>query len=343
MVSFFSNIADLNERLTGLVQSYSSVFVLCDENTEIHCLPLIRDVLAIHVTISIHSGEQYKNLQTCEQIWTILTGKNADRKSLLINLGGGVITDMGGFAASCYKRGIDFINIPTTLLAMVDASVGGKTGIDFYNFKNQIGLFSEAKQVLISDIFLKTLDERQTKSGMAEVIKHYLIADRKAFLAFPLERTLPEINMIKNAVAIKSKIVDADPLEKGERKKLNFGHTIGHALESYRLSTVEPLLHGEAIVYGMIVETYISVLQSLITEEKAQVIFKILKEEFSMKPLTVLDIEHILNNVVQDKKNDNNIIKMALIDDIGSCMIDVAVTEEEIKKAIELFNQNVNE
>ena len=342
MVVFFSDIAALNTSLADLVKPYTTVFVLSDENTEQHCLPKIKEAISgVHI-LTISSGEKNKNLHTCEHIWTELTDRVADRKSLLINLGGGVISDMGGFAASCYKRGIDFINIPTTLLAMVDASVGGKTGIDFHNFKNQIGVFSEAKEVLICNEFLKTQDERQIRSGLAEVAKHYLIADGPAFLDF--SRTYGEridIGLIKRAVEIKSNIVMQDPFEKNVRKKLNFGHTIGHALESYSLTTPEPLLHGEAIAYGMAVETYIAAFKSLIDEEKAGFVCHTLESVFALKPLSVNAIEAILRYTKQDKKNENGVVIMSLIDDVGSCQIDIKVSFDEMREAVTYFNKSV--
>ena len=337
MVHFFSDIHGLNAKLSDLTKPYSSVFVLCDENTKKHCFPLI-EIKAN--AIAIQSGEVNKNLKSCEYIWDELTSKIADRKSLLINLGGGVICDMGGFAASCYKRGMDFINIPTTLLAMVDASVGGKTGIDFNGFKNQIGVFNEAKEVLICDEFLKTLDERQIKSGLAEVVKHYLIADKAAFMAFTQTGAATlDIALIKKAVEIKSGIVVHDPFEKNVRKKLNFGHTIGHALESHSLTTSEALLHGEAVAYGMAIETYIAAFASLIDEEKAGFICHTLETVFDLKPLTDTTIAGIMHFVHQDKKNENGTIKMALIDDVGSCKIDAEVDAEDIKAAIQYFNK----
>ena len=339
MIHFFSDIAALNDKLNELTMSYSSVFILCDENTKKHCLPLI-EIKAN--TIEIQSGEVNKNLRSCEYIWDELTSKFADRKSLLINLGGGVICDMGGFAASCYKRGIDFVNIPTTLLAMVDASVGGKTGIDFNGFKNQIGVFNEAKEVLICTEFLKTLDERQIKSGLAEVVKHYLIADKAVFMAFTQKGAATlDIALIQKAVEIKSEIVALDPFEKNIRKKLNFGHTIGHALESHSLTSSEALLHGEAVAYGMAIEAYIAAFASLIDEEKAGFISHTLETVFDLKPLTDDTIVGIMHFVHQDKKNEKGIIKMALIDDIGSCKIDVEVDAEGIKAAIRYFNKTV--
>ena len=287
-------------------------------------MPHVRDSFSHYHIITIRSGEASKNLKTCEHIWDELTSKLADRKALLINLGGGVISDMGGFAASCYKRGVDFVNIPTTLLAMADASVGGKTGIDFNGFKNQIGVFSEAKEVLICGEFLKTLDHRQLRSGLAEVVKHYLIADRAAFMSFTqTRRVAPSIAVIQKAVEIKSSIVAQDPFEKNTRKKLNFGHTIGHALESYGLTTHEPLLHGEAVAYGMAVETY-------------------LETVFALRHLSIEATDAILSIVLQDKKNEAGVIKMALIDDIGSCKIDVEVSADDIKAAINYFNTSVS-
>ena len=341
MVSFSADISSLSSALTAEVKPYSSVFVLVDENTAKHCLPLISASIPDSIPVQIKSGEEHKSITTCSLLWSVLTDHEADRKSLLINLGGGVITDMGGFAASCYKRGIDFVNIPTTLLAMVDASAGGKTGIDFTEFKNQIGVFSDAKEVLICPAFLETLDARQLRSGMAEVLKHYLIADGQAFLGYTKTSTLPDIDMIKKAIEIKSGIVAQDPFEKNVRKKLNFGHTVGHALESYCLTTLEPLLHGEAVAYGMAIETQISFLKSLIEDEKSKIVCAKLQSDFSLKPLSAEMIDGLMSYIGQDKKNESGKIKMALIDGIGSCRIDVEVSTDEIRKAIALFNKSV--
>jgi 3-dehydroquinate synthase len=347
MVVFFSDIEALNELLRNVTGEYSSVFVLCDDNTIRHCLPLINEVLPSgHKIIIIPSGEKNKNLDTCSLIWQELTDAAADRRSLLINLGGGVICDMGGFAASCYKRGIDFVNIPTTLLAMADASVGGKTGIDFNQYKNQIGLFSEPKETLICDGFLKTLDERQIRSGLAEIVKHYLIADEESFMQFaetdPSVYMHPGMAMIRRAVDIKSGIVALDPLEKNARKKLNFGHTIGHALESYTMASPQPLLHGEAIAFGMAIEVFIAAFQGLIDDKKAELVCYVLYSTFGLQPMPEEWATSIIDIAGQDKKNDKGIIKMALIDAIGSCQIDIAVHTEDIKKAILYFNKSIN-
>ena len=230
------------------ISTYSKVAILVDENTKrdcLHKLPKIENA----IIIEIKSGEEYKNISTCNFIWEQLTINNFDRNSLLINLGGGVIGDMGGFCAATYKRGLDFIHIPTTLLAMVDASVGGKLGIDFKGFKNQIGLFNNPKAVLISPEFLETLAESELKSGFSEVVKHALISDNSLWVKL---KNTPFTDfdwgdIIDTNVQIKNKIVLADPFEKGERKKLNFGHTFGHAIESYYLEKGTPISHGEAV------------------------------------------------------------------------------------------------
>jgi len=332
--------------IRDIIVPYTAVFVFCDENTEQHCLPLVESALTKAQIISIPSGEQNKNISTCVVIWDKLTERVADRKSLLINLGGGVICDMGGFAASCYKRGIDFVNIPTTLLAMVDASVGGKTGIDFHNFKNQIGVFSEAKEVLICNEFLKTLDQRQIRSGLAEIVKHYLIADEQAFRDFvEADRTeflYPDIEIIRKAIAIKSAIVEADPWEKNVRKKLNFGHTIGHVLESIALQTNASLLHGEAVAFGMGIETFISAFKSLIEEKDAELICYALHSTFGLQALPEVLTDHILAYAIQDKKNINGVIRMSLINAIGSCMTDIEVSADEIRQALAYFNKSMD-
>jgi 3-dehydroquinate synthase len=339
MVHFFSEIDPLNAALRQMTAQYTSVFVLVDENTQHLCLNLIQPALPSLKIISISSGEQHKSLDTCGQIWSLLTAYEADRKALLINLGGGVITDMGGFAASCYKRGIDFINIPTTLLAMVDAAVGGKTGIDYEGFKNQIGLFREAREILICPVFLQTLGHRQLRSGLAEMIKHYLIADGGAFYQFGQSPIAPDLDAIRRAIDIKSSIVALDPEEKNIRKKLNFGHTVGHALESFRLQTTQPLLHGEAVAYGMAVEALIAQRLSLLESGKAKQVVEKIAAIFDLRPLTPEDMDGIMRFIPHDKKSESGKIRMALIDDIGSCKIDIEVSGGDVKNVISDFNK----
>ena len=299
------------------ISTYSKVAILVDENTKrdcLHKLPKIENALIIE----IKSGEEYKNISTCNFIWEQLTINNFDRNSLLINLGGGVIGDMGGFCAATYKRGLDFIHIPTTLLAMVDASVGGKLGIDFKGLKNQIGLFNNPKSVLISSEFLETLVENELKSGFAEVVKHALISDSSLWVK--LKNTpftdLDWEDIIDTSVQIKNKIVLADPFEKGERKKLNFGHTFGHAIESYYLEEGTPILHGEAVLMGIILETEIS---DLSETEKNEIKSYILSN-FAL-PYTPTK-SHLHKFLINDKKNQNGKINFTLLSGIGNCSID---------------------
>ena len=299
------------------ISTYSKVAILVDENTKRDCLfklPQIENALIIE----IKSGEEYKNISTCNFIWEQLTINNFDRNALLINLGGGVIGDMGGFCATTYKRGLEFIHIPTTLLAMVDASVGGKLGIDFKGFKNQIGLFNNPKAVLISSEFLETLAESELKSGFAEVVKHALISDNSLWLK--LKNTpftdLDWEDIIDTSVQIKNKIVLADPFEKGERKKLNFGHTFGHAIESYYLEKRTPISHGEAVFMGMILEAEISDL----SETNKNEIKNYILSNFAL-PYTP-NKTYLHKFLLNDKKNQNEKINFTLLNGIGNCSID---------------------
>ena len=299
------------------ISIYSQVAILVDENTKRDCLsklPQIENALIIE----IKSGEQYKNISTCSFIWEQLTINNFDRNSLLINLGGGVIGDMGGFCAATYKRGLEFIHIPTTLLAMVDASVGGKLGIDFKGFKNQIGLFNNPKAVLISSVFLETLAESELKSGFAEVVKHALISDNSLWLK--LKNTpftdLDWEDIIDTSIQIKNKIVLADPFEKGERKKLNFGHTFGHAIESYYLEKGTPISHGEAVFMGMILETKISDLSESDKNEIKNYVLSNFALPYTPKKSSLHKF------LINDKKNQNGKINFTLLSGIGNCSID---------------------
>ena len=326
--------------------NYSSLFILADENTKKHCLSKIkRDVPQVQKVqvVSIKSGEKNKNIKICVKIWDELSKQNADRKSLLINLGGGVITDIGGFAASTYKRGIDFINIPTTLLAQVDASVGGKTGIDFNQYKNQIGTFSFPKAVFIVPALLKTLSKRELISGYAEVIKHGLIADSNYWKTIksinPLKANDWE-NIILRSVEIENKIVTADPYEKGLRKILNFGHTIGHAIESSSLKKdKKPLLHGEAIAIGMICEAYLSRKCCGLKNEELGEIVTYIKSAFHLTPIKY-PITNLINLMYQDKKNNNAEVNFSLLSSIGKTEINNFCTEDLIEESIKFFNSS---
>lgn len=307
--------------------SYNQLAILVDENTKRDCLPVfLKETNIDSILIEIPSGEEYKNLESCQLIWNALSSHQFDRNSLLISLGGGVIGDMGGFAASTYKRGIDFIQIPTSLLAMADASVGGKLGINFAYLKNQIGLFNNPRAVLINPIFLNSLPKNQLLSGFAEVVKHALIIDKhywKEIKNTPLEKMNWE-SIIHQSVMIKNNIVMQDKLEKGERKKLNFGHTFGHAIESFYLEQRNPILHGEAISLGMILECNLSKINNKEKEE----ISSFISNTFSIPkrpPLRAL-LEWIKN----DKKNRNEKINITLLKCIGSSLINQEFTVDEL-------------
>ncbi len=316
----------LNELLES--KNYSSIFVLADTNTNEYCLPGFLSCVATESTveiIEIENGESFKTIETCLEIWNILTELGADRKSLVINLGGGVITDLGGFAASTFKRGIDFINVPTTLLGMVDAAVGGKNGVDLGNLKNQVGTITAPQMVLIDTAYLQTLPQNEMRSGLAEMLKHGLIADQEYWEKF---RDLDAIDfadfdgLIHDSVRIKNEIVMQDPTENGIRKALNFGHTLGHAIESHFLSQGKPLLHGEAIAAGMILESFISMQKRLISADEYNGIKSAIKRVFEDIVFGPHDIESILELLIHDKKNEYGSILFALLDGIGKIAID---------------------
>ena len=306
-------------------KTYSKIAILVDENTKRDCLNKLPK-LDNPIIIEIQSGEQNKNLTTCKFIWEELTNHEFDRNSLLINLGGGVIGDMGGFCASSYKRGVNFIHIPTTLLAMVDASVGGKLGINFNNIKNQIGLFADPQLVIIDPKFLETLSEKDLRSGFAEVIKHALVSDRNLWDTI-INADFNKLNweeIITRSIELKNKIILTDPKEKGERKKLNFGHTFGHAIESYYMEKGTPILHGEAILIGIILETELSTLSEAAKKEIKNYILS----NFGL-PYTPAKIE-LLRFLRNDKKNKNQKINFSLLDRIGNCTVDNLLSENEL-------------
>lgn len=308
------------------------IAVLVDENTRKYCLEKIN--INWDLVIEIKSGEKEKTLATCEHIWTELTDTGFTRKSLLVNLGGGVIGDMGGFAAATFKRGMAFINVPTTLLSQVDASIGGKLGIDFHGLKNHIGLFQTPNRVIVYPSFLETLPARELKSGFAEIIKHALIHDEDQWnhLTGQSFDTIDWREIIPKSIAIKNHIVDQDPRESGLRKILNYGHTLGHAIETYFLDTSEPLLHGEAIALGMILENEIAVESDLLQKSEADEIRKYIESIYSLPSPPALEAVKTL--LKQDKKNDQEGIRFSLIDTIGSCTYDALIEDEILKKVL---------
>ena len=325
---------------------YSKIFILVDENTSQYCLPHLLNHLATEMEIEIielEVGEIHKNIATCTEVWGALSELGADRKSIMINLGGGVISDLGGFVACTFKRGIDFINIPTTLLSMVDASIGGKNGVDLGNLKNQIGIIREPKAVLVDTQFLSTLPQNEMRSGLAEMLKHGLIFDKKYWDKFKNLKDLhtTDLNqLIHQSIQIKNTIVCEDLTENGIRKSLNFGHTLGHAIESYFLENDNKtsLLHGEAIAVGMILESFISREKELLTNEEYQEIKYIINDIFERIEFSQIDIEKIIELLIFDKKNEFGKVQFALLDGIGKIKINQESDNELIYKAFEDYS-----
>ena len=336
-------IAPIKESLTHFISTlkYSKIIVIADNNTKKHCYPLIKSTLPKHRLIEIPSGEPHKILATCEKIWEVMTKEELDRHALVINIGGGVIGDMGGFCAAVYKRGIDFIQIPTTLLSQVDASVGGKLGIDFQGLKNHLGVFKLPQSVLIDPVFLSTLSEREIRSGYAEIIKHCLIADQKKWevISHTDFEDLKWKDLIDHSVKIKQNVVEQDPTEKGLRKILNFGHTLGHAVETHFLakSASQRLYHGEAIAVGMIMESYLSFKKGMITSELLSQIEEFIFATYGKAKIAAEDIEAILTLTRQDKKNRGSEIRFSLLTGAGSCGFDIVVSVPEMRKAITYY------
>lgn len=337
---------DVWEEWNNFIQKghYSKLVVLVDENTKTHCLPLLLEnsVYQNWQVIEIPAGEQHKVLSTCELIWSALMEADIDRKALMVNLGGGVIGDMGGFCASTYKRGIDFVQFPTTLLAQVDASIGGKLGIDFHKIKNSIGVFKNPKAVFVFTDFLQTLSARELRSGFAEVIKHSLIADASEWERLKSINLLEKTDWTKfiySSLLVKQRIVELDPFEKGLRKALNFGHTIGHAVESYYLETNSPLLHGEAIAIGMIAETYLSHQQAELSAIQLQEVTSYLLQLYGGIRLPASSYQDLLGFMAKDKKNEHQQINFSLIKPIGSVHINKVADEQEIIKSLNYYNK----
>lgn len=315
---------------------YSKLFVLTDSNTYNYCLPHFLAQIATEIEmelLEIEAGEDHKTIDTCVQLWHSLTELGGDRKSILLNLGGGVISDLGGFVASTFKRGIDFINIPTTLLAMVDASIGGKNGVDLGSLKNQVGVINVPKAVLIDPVYLETLPANEMRSGLAEMLKHGLIFDKNYWekLQKINQLTTEDLEqLIYESIVIKNAIVSQDPTENGIRKALNFGHTLGHAIESYFLEddSKETLLHGEAIAIGMILESYLSLQKDLLKPEEYHQIKTTLQSLFPPVTFTENDIKNVIELLIHDKKNEHGTVQYALLNGIGATKIN-QLTEDE--------------
>ncbi len=332
-----NNLHELTQILSDI--DYSSLFVLTDKNTNVNCVPVLGNTNVNFIEITVEGGEHNKTWNNGSAITSELMRHRADRHSLLINLGGGMITDLGGFVASIYKRGIRFIHIPTTLLAMVDAAIGGKNGINFNGIKNQLGCIRQPEAVYINPVFLITLPAKEHLSGLAEMLKHGLIADYTYFKSLISYPDIDLFQAIKQSVEIKQKVIKQDPYEKGLRKILNFGHTLGHALESYYHNCGQPITHGHAVALGMIAELYLSSkILGFDTELMKEITFD-LKKLFpspSIKP----QMDDLMPFMFQDKKNVGNQIKPTLLKSPGKPVWDIPLSIDDIGKSLEyLFNQ----
>lgn len=325
---------------------HDRIFVLTDETTQQLCWPKIKNFKTLKdcTPIIIKATDTHKNLDTLSQVWQALSNGGATRHSLMINLGGGMVTDLGGFAASTFKRGIDFINIPTTLLAMVDASVGGKTGINFGGLKNEIGVFSDSRFVIINTQFLDTLDHDNICSGYAEMLKHGLISDERTWaelVTFDLDN--PDLSQLQRMVAesikVKERIVEADPHEHGIRKALNLGHTMGHAFESFAMRRGTPILHGYAVAYGLISELYMSARKTAFPTDRMHQTVRFIRENYGTLNITCDDYPTLIELMRHDKKNTSGIINFTLLGNVGDIRINQTANEEEIKEALDFFRE----
>jgi len=342
--NYHVEVGDCLDSIAKFISAYTNknIIVLTDTNTHIHCLDRLIPILPKHfIEISIPSGEIHKDLNTCQFIWNLLLENGINRNDLVINLGGGVIGDMGGFCASTYKRGIDFIQIPTTLLSMVDASIGGKLGIDFNGVKNSIGVFKDPKAVFVDPKFLETLSFRELRSGFAEIIKHTLISDRKLWdqiREINIQKKVDWHPLIVDSLKIKQGIVLEDPFEKGIRKALNFGHTIGHGIEGVMLQKNNYLLHGEAIAIGMVTEAWLSFFKGFLSEDTFTSILYYLKRTFDLQSIDIELFDDFISLMKNDKKNETAQIHFSIIGPVGTVHHDVIFEESFIKKALEIYN-----
>lgn len=334
----------LNQHLNNT--NYSKIFVIVDTNTHDYCLPYFLAQIETNITIEIieiEAGEHHKTIETCTGVWQALSDLEGDRKSIVINLGGGVVTDLGGFVASTFRRGIDFINIPTTLLAMVDASVGGKTGVDLNHLKNQIGVINTPKLIVIDTKYLSSLPSREIRSGYAEMLKHGLITNTNIWNKL---KATNKINfealdeLIHESISIKNNIVTQDPTEQNIRKHLNFGHTLGHAIESYYLENTERehLLHGEAIAIGMVLAAHLSKSVLKLTDNELNDIKSSIINIYGQDNIPEADYNPIIDLLKFDKKNEHGKIKFVLLESIGTPKFNIEVSNQHIIDALNFYN-----
>ena len=335
-----------NELVSALSEcEHDKLFVLTDTTTQEMCLPVLQKFYCMKEAkvITIPASDSHKDIESLMMVWKGLQEGGASRHSCMINLGGGMVTDLGGFAASTFKRGINFINIPTTLLAMVDASVGGKTGINFGGLKNEVGVFNDSKFVILDTEFLKTLDTENICSGYAEMLKHGLISTEamwEELVSFDLAN--PDLKqlqrMVGDSVKVKERIVEQDPHEKSIRKALNLGHTFGHAFESWALKR-KPILHGYAVAFGLIPELYLSVAKTGFPTEKMRQTVTFIKENYGTLNITCDDYDELIELMHHDKKNQNGIINFTMLGAIGDIRINQTASTEEIKEALDFFRE----
>lgn len=345
---------NLNREIATAISEceHDRVFVLVDKTTEKACWPVIANYFSLKkaTLITIPDTDTHKTIESLSHVWSSLQKGGATRHSCLINLGGGMVTDLGGFAASTFKRGIDFINIPTTLLAMVDASVGGKTGINFGGLKNEVGVFNNAKFVILDTTFLKTLDAQNVRSGYAEMLKHGLISNEAHWaelLRFPLDKaTEPQSlkalqNLVAESVAVKKHIVEVDPHENGIRKALNLGHTVGHALESFAMRHASsPLLHGYAVAFGIVCELYLSCVKTGFPTDKMRQTVQFIQQHYGNVNITCDDYDELIELMTHDKKNTAGTINFTLLGGIGDIRINQTATIEQIKESLDFLRES---
>ena len=354
---------DLERSLTAAIEgvAHDRLFVVCDRLTRDLCLPIVSrfECMRDASIIALDEGDEHKTLHYVQFVWTELQQRGATRHSLVVNVGGGMVTDLSGFAVSTFKRGLPFINIPTTLLAMVDASVGGKTGFNYGGLKNEIGVFRNAEEVIINTIFLKTLDHANILSGFAEMLKHALIAEKDArllpeLLSFDVEQ--PDLTllarMVEKSVGVKQRIVQEDPLEQGLRKALNLGHTVGHAFEAFSLShnatphvdsshkgSQHPVLHGYAVAWGLVCELYLSVVKTGFPVETMRKVVHFIQEHYGRMAITCNDYPTLLQLMTHDKKNSAGKINFTLLGDVGDIRINQTATQKEIEEALDFYRE----
>lgn len=340
----------LDSSFAAMLEKYADVkkVIVSDDNTSEHCVPFLIsnfDALAKAEVVVLPAGEENKTLSIIVNVWELLSEYGLGRHDLIINVGGGMVSDMGGFIASCYKRGMHFVNVPTSLLAMVDASIGGKTGVNLDAFKNQIGVFNNPKGVFIDSMFLSTLENEELMSGYSEMIKHGLIHSERLFLAVIAQLENPtklSQDLLKASIEVKNEIVRRDPLENGERKILNFGHTIGHVIEGFMLNS-RSITHGHAIAIGMVFESYLSTKKGKLREKEFIQIESAILNHFEIPAFSNDDIQAMTSLLYNDKKNKGGKILSCLLENIGTCTFDHEISEQEVTEVfLHYKNKQIN-